>query len=103
MLLVCLWWFSRGRQDESTKKAGQIAGAFLLLYGAFRFAVEFTRQPDQQLGYIAFGWLTMGQLLSAGLVLLGIGLAAWKSVMPRTVEQQVQPRASAAILSSRRN
>ncbi len=103
VLLLCLWWYSRWRQVESTKNAGRVAGAFLLLYGTFRFAVEFTRQPDEQLGYIAFGWLTMGQLLSAGLVLLGIGLVAWKSVRPRTHDQPVQSQASAAILSSRRN
>ena len=40
----------------------------MALYGAFyataRFIVEFFRQPDPQLGFIAFGWLTMGQLLS---------------------------------------
>ena len=45
---------------------------FALLYGIFRFLVEFVREPDAHLGYIAFGWLTMGQLLS--LPLIGIGL-----------------------------
>jgi len=31
---------------------------FALVYGAGRFAVEFVREPDAQLGYLAFGWLT---------------------------------------------
>jgi phosphatidylglycerol:prolipoprotein diacylglycerol transferase len=43
----------------------------------FRIAVEFLRQPDQHIGYLAWGWLTMGQVLSvpvlvAGLVILGL-------------------------------
>ncbi|MBS1248400.1 MAG: lgt, partial [Proteobacteria bacterium] len=47
-----------------------------LCYGAFRFLVEFVRQPDAQLGYLAFGWLTMGQLLSLPLIVVGIILLA---------------------------
>jgi phosphatidylglycerol:prolipoprotein diacylglycerol transferase len=44
---------------------------FLLLYGVFRFAVEFVRLPDAHLGYLAFGWLTMGMLLTIPMVLVG--------------------------------
>jgi phosphatidylglycerol:prolipoprotein diacylglycerol transferase len=51
-----------------------VSGLFALLYGVFRFAVEFVREPDAHLGYLAFGWLTMGQLLSLPLVALGIYL-----------------------------
>ncbi|MBP6595991.1 MAG: prolipoprotein diacylglyceryl transferase [Arenimonas sp.] len=51
-----------------------VSGLFALLYGAFRFAVEFVREPDQHLGYLAFGWLTMGQLLSLPLVAVGLFL-----------------------------
>jgi phosphatidylglycerol---prolipoprotein diacylglyceryl transferase len=50
---------------------GQLAALFLMIYASFRFAVEFTRQPDPQLGFIAFGWLTMGQLLSVMLAIFG--------------------------------
>ena len=50
---------------------GTFMGAFLALYGLFRFLVEFVRVPDAQLGYL-FGPITMGQLLSLPLVLLGI-------------------------------
>jgi len=49
-----------------------VSGLFSLLYGCFRFAVEFVRVPDAQLGYLAFGWLTMGQIQS--LPLVGVGL-----------------------------
>jgi phosphatidylglycerol---prolipoprotein diacylglyceryl transferase len=48
-----------------------VSGLFLLLYGVFRFAVEFVRLPDAEIGYIAFGWLTQGQLLSMPMIVLG--------------------------------
>jgi phosphatidylglycerol:prolipoprotein diacylglycerol transferase len=51
-----------------------VSGLFALLYGCFRFAVEFVRLPDPQLGYLAFGWLTMGQVLSLPLILVGLVL-----------------------------
>ena len=47
------------------------AGLFLLGYGVFRFAVEFVRVPDTQLGYLAFGWFTMGMLLTLPMILMG--------------------------------
>jgi phosphatidylglycerol:prolipoprotein diacylglycerol transferase len=50
---------------------------FLLFYGIFRILVEFVREPDPQLGYIAFGWLTQGQILSTPMVLLGIALVVF--------------------------
>ena len=51
---------------------GTFFGLFLIMYGAFRFLVEFIREPDVQLGYLWGGWLTMGQLLSLPLVIAGI-------------------------------
>jgi len=51
-----------------------VSGLFALGYGLSRFAIEFVREPDAQLGYLAFGWLTMGQVLSLPLVALGITL-----------------------------
>lgn len=58
VLFVVLWWFAAKPRPRMA-----VSAMFLLLYGAFRFFVEFFRQPDAHLGYIAFGWLTMGQLL----------------------------------------
>ena len=55
---------------------GQVAGAFLFFYWIFRFLIEFIRTPDIQLWYLAFGWITMGQLLSIPLIF--IGLYFWK-------------------------
>jgi len=53
-------------------RPGQTAGTFLLGYGVFRFAVEFVRVPDAQIGYLlGTGWLTMGQILSLPMILAG--------------------------------
>lgn len=56
-----------------------ISGLFALMYGCFRFAIEFVRVPDQQLGYY-FGtdWVTMGQLQSLPLIVIGLVLI-WMS------------------------
>ena len=51
---------------------GTFLSLFLIMYGVFRFLIEFVRQPDIQLGYLAGDWLTMGQVLSLPLVIIGI-------------------------------
>lgn len=51
-----------------------VSALFLIFYGLFRFAVEFVRMPDAHLGYLAFDWLTMGQILSAPMVLAGLAM-----------------------------
>ncbi len=66
VLFVILWLFSR-----KTRPRFAVTALFLLCYGILRFFVEFFRQPDPQLGFIAFGWLTMGQLLSIPMILIG--------------------------------
>lgn len=66
ILFALLWWFSARPRPTMA-----VSGLFLLGYGIFRFAVEFLRLPDVQLGYLAFGWVTMGQLLSAPMVVAG--------------------------------
>ena len=53
------------------------SGLFLVCYGAFRFAVEFVRVPDDNRGYLLWGWVTEGQLLSAPMVVAGIWLMMW--------------------------
>ena len=50
---------------------GTFMGTFLVLYGVFRFLIEFVRMPDEQLGYL-FGPITMGQLLSVPLIVAGV-------------------------------
>ncbi len=66
VLFLALWFFSSTPRPEKA-----VSGLFLLLYGVFRFAIEFVREPDAHIGYLAFGWLTMGQLLSLPMILAG--------------------------------
>jgi phosphatidylglycerol:prolipoprotein diacylglycerol transferase len=68
VLFVILWWYSR-----KPRPRGLISGMFLLLYGVFRFAVEFVRVPDNG-EYLALGWVTYGQVYSAPMIALGIVL-----------------------------
>jgi phosphatidylglycerol:prolipoprotein diacylglycerol transferase len=49
---------------------------FLICYGAFRFVVEFTREPDSFLGLLALG-LSMGQWLSLPMIFAGIWMILW--------------------------
>lgn len=51
-----------------------VSGLFATGYGTFRFMVEFVRQPDAHIGYLAGGWLTMGMVLSLPLIAVGIAL-----------------------------
>ncbi len=68
-LFILLWWFSSRERPRMA-----VSGLFLALYGSFRFLVEFVRQPDPQLGYLAWHWLTMGQVLSFPMIIAGVVL-----------------------------
>ncbi len=72
-LFVILWWFS-----ARPRPLMAVSGLFLSGYGLFRFAVEFVREPDAQLGYIGYDWglewLTMGQVLCLPMILAGMAL-----------------------------
>jgi phosphatidylglycerol:prolipoprotein diacylglycerol transferase len=73
VLFTIVWLFSARPRPRLA-----VSGLFALCYGSFRFLVEFFRQPDEQLGFIAFNWLTMGQLLSLPMIIAGavfLGLA----------------------------
>lgn len=59
---------------RSTPPTAAMSGMFLVCYGMFRFVIEFIREPDPQLGYLAFGWVTMGQVLSLPMIFAGIML-----------------------------
>lgn len=52
---------------------GAAAGMFLTGYGCARYFIEYTRQPDRQIGFI-FDMFTMGQVLCVPMVLVGAGL-----------------------------
>ena len=58
------------------RSPGFVSGAFLAGYGLSRIFIEFFREPDVQLGYLAGGWLTMGMVLSTPMVLFGVWMMA---------------------------
>jgi phosphatidylglycerol:prolipoprotein diacylglycerol transferase len=81
LMFVVLWLVSRKPRPRYL-----ISGLFALMYGCFRVGVEFVRLPDPQLGYLAFGWVTMGQLQSLPLIAIGLWLlvlARRAPVLPR--------------------
>jgi len=67
VLFIIIWIFS-----SKPRPLYAVSGLWLLLYGFFRFVVEFVRMPDAHIGYLVWDWLTMGQLLSAPMMLFGI-------------------------------
>ncbi len=81
VLFAALWWFSARPRPRMA-----VSGLFLVLYGAFRFAVEFVRTPDPYLGLMFGGWLTMGQLLSVPMVIVGAVFLVWAHRRGRAVE-----------------
>jgi len=81
VLFVVLWLLHR-----KNPRPGIPFFSFFLLYGLFRFVVEFFRQPDQHLGFLWAG-ATMGQLLSLPMVLVGVmGLLAIRQGNKRHVQ-----------------
>ena len=71
LLFAVLWWFTSRPRPRLAP-----SGLFLVIYGTARFLVEFVRLPDENLGYLAGGWLTMGQILSAPMIAAGAILLA---------------------------
>ncbi len=69
ILFIILWFFS-----AKPRPLMSVSALFLIFYGLFRFIIEFVRMPDIQLGYLAFDWLTMGQLLSLPMIIVGVYL-----------------------------
>ncbi len=66
-LFIVLWSFGLKQRPRMA-----MSGLFLLCYGVFRFGVEFVRVPDQHIGYMAWGWLTRGQLLTFPMIVVGV-------------------------------
>ena len=69
ILFLVLWWYSRVPRPLMA-----VSALYMFTYGCLRFLTEFFRSPDEHIGFIAFEWLTMGQLLSLPMILFGVGL-----------------------------
>ncbi|GAA5315861.1 MAG: prolipoprotein diacylglyceryl transferase [Candidatus Pelagadaptatus aseana] len=72
VLFAILFWFSAKPRPRMAT-----SGLFLLLYGSFRFLVEFVREPDSHIGFDVMGWMTRGQLLSLPMIIGGLALLVW--------------------------
>ncbi len=80
VLFLILNWFIK-----KPRPAGAVSGLFLLGYGTFRFLVEFVRQPDAQLGLFE-NWISMGQILSTPMIVIGLGMMVWAYRQPQKVQ-----------------
>jgi phosphatidylglycerol:prolipoprotein diacylglycerol transferase len=69
LLFTILWTFNLKERPRMAT-----SGLFLVCYGVFRFGVEFVRLPDAHIGYMAWGWLTRGQILTIPMIIWGITL-----------------------------
>ncbi|HXH03748.1 MAG TPA: prolipoprotein diacylglyceryl transferase [Candidatus Competibacteraceae bacterium] len=78
-LFLILWLYS-----GKPRPTMAVSGVFLIAYGVFRCIGEFFREPDAHIGYLAFGWLTMGMLLSLPMILFGIVLLTLAQRRART-------------------
>ena len=72
ILFIVINWYAR-----KPRLYGEVAGLFLVLYGIFRFSIEFVRQPDAHLAgatvvFESFTWMTRGQTLCIPMIMLGI-------------------------------
>lgn len=74
---------------RKNRPVGSVSGLFLIGYGAFRIIVEFFRQPDAQLGL--FGGVSMGQILSIPMILLGIIFMVWAYRQDKKTSQNPTP------------
>jgi phosphatidylglycerol:prolipoprotein diacylglycerol transferase len=95
-LFVIVWLYSRHPRPTMA-----VSGVFLGAYGVFRFAIEFIRVPDAHIGYLAFGWVTMGQVLSAPMVIAG-GILVWLAYRFAAGAETTPPTQPARVKSSRR-
>lgn len=66
LLFFILWYYS-----SKSRKEGSISALFLILYGFFRFIIEFFREPDNHIGFVWFNWVTKGQELSIFMICAG--------------------------------
>jgi phosphatidylglycerol:prolipoprotein diacylglycerol transferase len=69
VLFLILWTFAAKERPRMA-----VSGLFLICYGVFRFSVEFVRLPDAHIGYMAWGWLTRGQVLTFPMIIVGVVL-----------------------------
>lgn len=76
LLFVILFvWYS-----AKPRPRGAVCSLFVLLYGCFRFFVEFFRQPDAHINFDWFGWMSRGQELCLPMIIIGGGVFIWSHI-----------------------
>lgn len=76
-LFALVWWFSARPRPRLA-----VTGLFLAGYGVFRSLAELFRMPDPHIGYLAWGWVTMGHVLSLPMIVVGAAMLAWAATRP---------------------
>lgn len=97
ILFTIMWIYS-----AKPRKLSNVSGLFLICYAIIRIGIEFVREPDAHLGYIAFGWLTQGQLLSIPMILFGLFLFMRKTENPAYAKVDLEKQAK-SIKNSKKN
>lgn len=72
VLGMILWWYS-----SRPRPRGAVMAMFGLLYAVARFIVEFAREPDAHMGYVALNWMTTGQVLSLMMAAASLAVLVW--------------------------
>jgi phosphatidylglycerol:prolipoprotein diacylglycerol transferase len=94
VLFTILWIYTRRPRPRYAP-----TGLFLVCYAVARITVEFVREPDVGIGYLAFGWLTMGQLLSLPMLIIGL-LVLWAAYRYRLPSGNFKAAPAAATAAS---
>ncbi|MBU2028412.1 prolipoprotein diacylglyceryl transferase [Patescibacteria group bacterium] len=81
ILFLILWTLRNGIKYKGRLFHVSCFILYILGYAGFRFGIEFFRQPDEQIGFL-FGFLTLGQILSLGMVLMAfLALGIWRKML----------------------
>lgn len=75
VLFFILWIYS-----SKPRPRWAVSGLFLVCYGLFRFVIEFFREPDVQIGFVAWGWMSKGQLLCLPMIIIGLVMMVYSFV-----------------------
>lgn len=95
VLFVVIWIFSSKPRPRMT-----VTGLFLVGYGAFRFFIEFFRQPDAHINFDAFGWMTRGQILCVPMIIAGL-IFLWVGYKKGVYSLYADPNKSASLKQSK--
>ena len=99
LLFGILWLLERRALKGGWYRPGLLSGSFMIGYGVIRFLLEFTRQPDPQVGFVV-GPFSMGQLLSSLMIVIGIVILMVTYRRPRAIPPAIAPPVAQGIGSA---